>query len=312
MLFLDFMYFLIACLFLALSGNMVVRSLSEIAKHYHMKEFVLGFVLVAVSTSIPELFVGIISALEGVPAISFGDVIGANIIDLTIVIGFAAIVGKKVIVEKEIYKKDVLYTTLIAFMPMLLFFDHQLSRLDGIILLSVFGLYMIWLVNRRKKFRNIKKGKTKTRVFLDVLMFVTSLVILLVSSKFVVEIAEQMAIDLALPEILIGLLIVGLGTTLPELSFEINSVRKGFCGMALGDLLGSVVINSSLILGIVAIINPISANFTPFIVSSVFLMTILGVFSIFAKSGKKITRKEVIILILFYLLFVIANILLDS
>ena len=127
MIVIDFVYFIIACAFLGVSGNLVVRSLSEIAKHYHMREFVLGFVLVALSTSIPELFVGVFSALEHIPAISFGDVIGANIIDLTVVIGFATILGKKVSVEREISKREIIYTFLIAILPMILFLDHQLS-----------------------------------------------------------------------------------------------------------------------------------------------------------------------------------------
>jgi cation:H+ antiporter len=309
MLITSFVYFIIACVFLGVSGNMVVRSLSEIAKHYQMREFVLGFVLVAISTSIPELFVGIFSALEHIPAISFGDIIGANIVDLTIVIGMAALLGKKVIVEKEINKDDILFTTLIAFLPILLFFDHQLSRIDGLILLSVFVLYIVMLVKRRKHFKSLKDGITKMRVLMDVIIFLVSLTILLTSARFIVDIAEQIAVELAFPEILVGLLIVGIGTTLPELSFETNSVRKGFSGMALGDLLGSVVINSSLVLGIAAVIYPITAEFMPFVIGSIFLMLILGIFAVFAKTGREITRKEGLILILFYVLFVLTSIL---
>ncbi|MFH1474137.1 MAG: sodium:calcium antiporter [Candidatus Aenigmatarchaeota archaeon] len=309
MLFINFVYFLIACFFLAIGGNLVVRSLSEVARHYQMREFVLGFVLVAISTSIPELFVGIFSALDNVPAISFGDVIGANIVDLTIVIGFAALLGKRVFVEREINKDDILYTTLIAFLPILLFFDQQLSRIDGLILLSVFALYIVMLVKRRKHFHALKDGISKARVLLDIIVFIISLAILLVSAKFVVETAEIIAIELAFPEILVGLIIVSIGTTLPELSFEVNSVRKGFCGMALGDLLGSVVINSCLVLGIASLIYPITAEFLPFLIGSIFLMAILGIFAVFAKTGRVITRKEGLILILFYVMFVVTSIL---
>jgi cation:H+ antiporter len=310
MIVIDFVYFLIACVFLGVSGNLVVRSLSEIAKHYRLREFVLGFVLVALSTSIPELFVGVFSALEHIPAISFGDVIGANIIDLTIVIGFAALLGKKVSVEKEINKREILYTLFIAILPMLLFLDYQLSRIDGIILLVAFATYIIRLVLKRKKFRCLKDGISNMRVFLDAVMFIVSLVILLLSARFVVDIAEQIAIDMMIPEILVGLVIVGMGTTLPELSFETNSVRKGFCGMALGDLLGSVVVNSSLVLGVAAVLYPITAEFMPFAIGSVFLLMIFGVFALFAKTGRIIDRKEGILLITFYILFIASSILL--
>jgi cation:H+ antiporter len=309
MIVIDLLYFLIACVFLGVSGNLVVRSLSQIAKHYQMREFILGFVLIAISTSIPEFFVGIFSALEQIPAISFGDIIGANIIDLTVVIGTAALLGKKVLVEKEINKKDIFYTTLIAFLPILLFLDQELSRIDGLILIFVFVFYLIRLIFRRKHFKALKNGITKLQVLMDVIIFLISLIVLLFSARFVVDIAAQMAIDLALPQILVGLLVVGFGTTLPELSFETNSVRKGFSGMALGDLLGSVVMNSSLVLGLTALIYPIRAAFLPFLIGAIFLMLILGVFAIFAKTGRQITRKEGIILIMFYALFVIVSIL---
>jgi len=309
MIALYFVYFLIACVFLAGSGNLVVRSLSKIAKHYQMQEFVLGFILIAISTSIPELFVGIFSALNKIPAISLGDVVGANIVDLTVVIGAAALLGKRVKVEKEINKKDIFYTTLIAFLPILLFLDQQLSRIDGIILLFVFSLYIIRLIIQRKHFKMLKDGITRMQIIEEVIIFLISLAILLLSARFIVDIASQIAIELALPQVLVGLVIVGIGTTLPELSFETNSVRKGFSGMALGDLLGSVVLNSSLVLGLAALIYPIKADFLPFLIGALFLMLILGIFAIFAKTGRKITRKEGLILLMFYALFVIVSIL---
>jgi len=309
MLIIDFLYFLIICVFLGVSGNLVVKSLTQIAKHYQMREFVLGFLLVAISTSIPELFVGIFSALEKIPAISFGDVIGANIVDLTIVIGAAALLGKRVKVEKEINRRDIFYTTLIAFLPILLFLDQQLSRIDGMILLFVFSLYVIRLIFQRKHFKMLKDGITRVQVLKEVIIFLVSLTILLLSARFIVDIAAQIAIELAFPQILVGLVIVGMGTTLPELSFETNSVRKGFSGMALGDLLGSVVVNSSLVLGLASLIYPIGADFLPFLVGAIFLMLILGIFAIFAKTERMITRKEGIILLIFYVLFIIVSIL---
>ena len=147
------------------------------------------------------------------------------------------------------------------------------------------------------------------RVFLDTAIFIVSLIILLFSARFVVEFAEEIATELMFPEILVGLVIVGLGTTLPELSFEVNSVRKGFSGMALGDLLGSVVVNSTLVLGIAASIYPIQADFMTFSIASAFLIGIFGIFALFAKTGRLIDRKEGFILILFYIIFALTSVL---
>lgn len=309
MLIINLLFFLISCLVLAISGHLVVKSLVKVARYYRWREFVIGFILIALATSIPELFVGISSALTQIPSLSLGNIIGSNIINLTLIIGVAALLGKKIKIEKEIEKKDLYYTSVIAILPIILFLDHELSRIDGIILLIAFSLYIFRLITRIGHFKKVSNGVAKKEVPIKLITFIISLIILLISANFVVEYSSLLIIDLALPPILIGLIIVSVGTTLPELSFEVYSILKGFSGMALGNLLGSVVVNSTLVLGITSIILPIQAYFPSFIIGTLFLLINLILFIIFAKTKKEISWKEGIILIILYVIFTISSLL---
>jgi len=285
-----------------------VKSLIKIARYYGLREFVVGFILVAITTSIPELFVGILSTLSKIPSISFGNIIGANIVDLTLVVGITALLGKRIKIESEIEKRDVIYTFFIAILPLLLFLDHSLSRIDGIILLIAFFLYIVRLITQRKHFRKvISNHASKKLIPKEILLFIISLIILLISAKFIVQFATILASELLLPPFLIGLIIVSIGTTLPELCFNVNSILKDYSGMAMGDILGSVVANSSLVLGIVALIYPIEAFFLSFIIGALFLISTLIILIIFTKTDHEITWREGLVLLIFYVLFIISS-----
>jgi len=309
MLFTNLLFFLIACVFLAGSGHLVVKSLVKISKYYEFSEFVIGFIIIAFATSLPELFVGLMSSLSQVPALSLGNVLGANIINLTLVIGVAALLGKKIKIESEVEKRDIFYTSIIAILPLVLFLDHQLSITDGIALILVFVLYIARLYVQRKKFKKVVDGVVKKEIPKGVITFIISLIILLLSSRFIVHFASILAMELALQPILIGLVIVSIGTTLPEISFEAHSVIKGYSGMALGNMLGSVVTNSTLVLGVCASIYPIEAYFPSFLAGAIFLLAVLGIFGIFAKTGKEISRKEGFVLLILYVIFITISLL---
>jgi cation:H+ antiporter len=300
-------FFLASCALLAGSGHLVVRSLDKILRCYKLREFIIGFILMAIVTSIPEIVVGVLSAMEEIPALSLGDIIGSNIVDLTLVISVVALLARKVKVESEVVKRDIYYMSIIALLPLILFLDQELSRLDGIVLLLVFSLYMQRLISQRERFRRIADGVLKKEIPMEVVILVIALIALLVSARFIVKFGALLAIDFALPPILIGLVIVSIGTSLPELSFETHSVLRGYSGMAMGDLLGSVIMNSTIVLGVASLIYPIRAHFPSFIVGSAFLAILLVLFSIFVKTEEEISWREGIALLFIYIAFITAS-----
>lgn len=311
MLFIEFMIFLVGCSGLIISSHFVVKSLIKVEEYYHLREFIVGFLMIGILTSMPELLVGAISALSKMSALSFGNILGASVVDIALVMGIVAFVGKKIKFEAQLEKTTLFIISAMTILPLLLFLDGELSRTDGIILIGAFVLYVLRLFKIRKSFKKVNYGKvSEDKVYKNMGIFVFSLVILIASARVIVFSASEIASLLSFPLVLIGLLIVSPGTSLPELSFELGCVLKGHCSVALGDLLGSLAFNSTLILGVVSLIYPIHANFSTFIVSSIFIVASIILFLVFSRTGRIMTRKEGTVLLLLYFLFVVTSILL--
>lgn len=307
MLIVNLVLFLISCVALVISGTFLVKSLSRIGSYLRLSEFVVGFILVAFATSIPELFVGISSALARNTELALGNVIGANILDLTLVIGVIILLGRGIKIESKRTKTDALYMFFICALPLvLMWIGHSISRIDGIILLGAFFIYTRKLFKERKLFRKeIKNNKKRWSPVLNTALFIFCLALLFLASRFVVKYATLLSADLLLPPILIGLFLITIGTTLPELTFESRAVLMGHSEMALGDLIGSVVVNSTLVLGVTALILPITANILLFFTAGIFMLIVAFLFATFVESGNKLYIKEGISLILIYIFFII-------
>src|SRR3989344_1695285 len=308
MLLISLILFLISCLVLVVSGGFLVKLIVKIASYLRLSEFVVAFIIMAFSTSIPELFVGISSAMSGNPTLSLGNVIGSNIADLTLVIGIAALLGRGITLKNPLIKKDGLFMFLIALAPLaLMIFDHTLSRIDGALLISVFIGYIWHLVKERRVVRKEGIRNNGNHIVLTIFYFTLCLGILFLSTHFVVKYATQLAIDLSLPVMVIGLVLVAIGTSLPELVFETRAVLAKKGDLAVGDAMGSVVCNSTLVLGVTAMISPITNSFFIFLTSAIFMAIVTFLFMIFIRNKKGLSITESVMLIILYILFILVE-----
>lgn len=298
--------------------DILVVNLKGFSRVTGLGQFAVATFLLALATSLPELFVGITSALEGAPNLSLGNVIGSNIANLSLVIGGAALVGGTVGVHGLFLKRDVFYAFLAGSAPMVLLFDKNLSRVDGLILLALYGFYNFWVFTERHRriiarrdeevgfvrrlIRRINHRGTKTElawIFLGVAL-------LLFSADMLVRIAKQIAFALNMPLLLIGLLLVAVGTSLPELAFELKAVREKEPGMVFGDLLGSIVANGTLVIGVTSLISPIRIQaFDEYLLATIAFVLMFGLFYLFIRTKKKLERWEGAVLLGVYLLFIL-------
>lgn len=308
MLLINLGIFVLSCLVLILSGSFLVKSLVKISSFLKISGFVMGFVLMAFATTIPELFVGITSGLAKNTALSLGNVIGSNIANLSLIIGIGVVLSRGIKIKKEGIKKDAFFMFLIMLLPLvLLFIGRSLSKLDGLILIIVLLFYIKKVLKERKRYSKEFSDKIKRwEIVLNVLLFVVSLVLLFVSAAFVVRYGTLLSVDLLLPPLVIGLFLVALGTSLPELMFSVNAILKGQGEMALGDIMGAAIVNSTLVLGVTALIYPITAVWNLFLVSGIFMMVISFLFLSFVNDDE-LGLLEGISLIMLYVLFVIVE-----
>lgn len=326
----DLTTLLLSSIALIYSGLLVVKSLVKLSYKLHVKEYILSFVLLAFSTSIPELFVGITSALQNNQVLSLGNVIGANIMDVTFVSAIGAIIARRIPLKNKLVRGTSIYMVGIAsLMVILALIGNQLSRIDGVILIAVFLLYMHRLYKQKTETKPLGK-KTEKKVlqenhagdhrkfmvfykrirdetWFNVVLFIVGISIVFLSAKLVTNSAVGMANDLSLPILLMGMIIVSVGTTLPELVLEARISLARRWNMSFGDPMGSVVVNSSLILGIVSLINPIMIDSTLFLFGAVFLIVSTIILALMISTKKEITWKDGLILLLVYFIFLIVQ-----
>ena len=313
-----FLYLLLLIFFsflLIKSTEVLVQALNSFSKTSRIGKFAITSSFLALTTSLPELFVGITAALEGRSSLSLGNVLGSNIADISLVIGGAALVGGTIAVVGEFLKKDIFPTFLAASFPLILLIDGSLSKVDGLLLLLIYGIYnyTVLLKKKREKYtpsqltRKILRRFNQKETKKQMVWILFSSILLVFSADVLVKVAGAIAQSFKMPLFLIGLVLVAIGTSLPELSFEMGAVRKKEAGMVFGNLLGSIVANSTLILGITALMNPIIliGGFRPYLVATTSFLFIFLLFWLFVHTKKKLERWEGLVLIIVYLLFIL-------
>lgn len=277
--------------------------------------FFLTSLIVGLATSLPELFVGITSALSGVPNLSLGNAIGSNIANMTLVAGGAALLGGSLKIHDHSYREDLLHAFLAGMAPLFLLMDNALSRVDALILIALYFFYNYWILKARNKklmdhdggllpmlFRRLghpKNGKDFGFIFL-------SIAIILFAADMIVRFGTGIATSVGISPLLVGLVIVAIGTSLPEFVVEFKAVRKGDTPLYMGNLLGSIVANGTLIIGITALISPITIQaFNDYLLATLAFLFIFFLFYMFIRTKEMITRWEGLLLILVYSVFII-------
>ncbi len=300
----EVLIFLAACFVLVKSAEYAVKSVGHMARFLKLTEFVTSFILIAFVSSLPELFISVFSALKGNPSIGLGTLLGGNIADLTLILGLITLAGHPIKVHSSIVKKD-LYLGLLCILPILLGLNGTLSRIDGAILVLAGLVFILILLREREYFH--KPFDSRDHVTKHFLILLASIVFLIISAHFIVKSAEALAFGIGVPAIIIGLVLVALGTTLPEFIFSLQSVRKGHADMAIGNLWGTVIVDACIGVGITALIVPITVN--------LFVLSIVGIFTAFAvffsltfmRTDGILSRNEALALVFFYIAFVVTQ-----
>ena len=241
---------------------------------------------------------------------------GGNLVDLTLVMAIAIFFSKNPISTKsEMVQKSAIFTAIIAVLPLLLVVDGTLNRFDGLVLLAAFVVYSVWVFSKKERFSKVYHNHEENIItgfkhfLVNLVKILLLLGLLLVMSQIIVTSAQFFSSKLGISLSLVGILIVGLGNCFPEAYFSIISARKGKNWLVLGDLMGSVIVSTTLVLGIVALIAPFEIkDFSPFLIARIFLIVGSLFALLFIRSGRKITKKEGLLLLGIYITFLLTEI----
>lgn len=309
----------IFCLFLVKAAEWVVVALRRIAKKTGTGVFAISAVVLAVGTSLPELFVGITSAIEKTPNISLGVVLGSNIANIALMTGIVALVVGRITVHGDYLKRDVFLALVAGLLPLALVADGTLGRVDGLVLLCAYGAYASSFFKSR--YQEIAIEHTKENFFYRIFRQINHIDfditkeygrlfvgvgILLFSADVIVKSASSLAEIVGVPPFVMGLVILAMGTSLPELVFSLRSVEDRHPSMFFGNLLGSTIANSTLIIGVTSVITPIKiVAFSEYALAVGAFILAFIIFWLFIRSKHRLERWEGGILVLLYTVFVI-------
>ena len=249
------------------SADRFVEGSSATARHFGMPPLLIGMVIVGFGTSAPEMVVSALASIEGNAGIALGNAYGSNIANIALILGIAAIINP-IMVHSTVLRKELPILTLVTILTVLLVADLDLSRLNAVILLLVFGVLMAWTIYQGLKretdtlAREVESGAPEKAMPLkrSVFWLVVGLLLLIASSRTLVWGAVEIAQIFGVSDMIIGLTIVAVGTSLPELASSVIAARKGEHDIALGNVLGSNLFNTLAVVGIAGTIHPIAVE----------------------------------------------------
>jgi len=290
-----------------------IKRLLGLSKFFRLSAFVVGVVIAGTLAVLPELSIGILSAVGGSSTFGLGLIFGANVADLTLVIGVVVLIAGEQKMTRDMLK-NLRISFIAVLLPVFLLLDGEISTIDGGILVAAFVVYVIWLLKSghgdREVAERMRLSKRVVRLGITVFLLIIGITVLFIGSSLVTDSAQELSEVLGLPLFLIGL-VVAIGTCLPEMAFAIRaSETEGSIGI--GNILGNVLADSLLTIGIIALIHPIRLpSLTSPIVTGVFVAA-SAVFVYLRSRDGDLNKKDAILLIGAYALFVIIQYLFEA
>ncbi|MBN1694253.1 calcium/sodium antiporter [candidate division WOR-3 bacterium] len=313
-----YLLLLIGIALLVKGADYMIDGAVGLAKIFGFSSLFIGLSVTAFGTSAPEAAVSIKAAISSYPSISFGNILGSNIANIGLVIGLGALVWSVQATESTI-KKETPFCLFVFILTLFMVRDDwhgkstmYLSRLDGMILLILFSLYLHYLYSMAKRdrklfFLNMETQKIKhsqKEILKASALTIVGIVGVLFGAHLIVGNAAIIARRLGVSELLISVTVIAVGTSLPEAATSLSAMKKGEADIAIGNVVGSNVFNILFVLGLTSVLRPIEF---PLLAFKDFLtgIGISVVFLLFAYTKSKVTRKEGAMLLLLYIFYIV-------
>ncbi|MBW3017573.1 hypothetical protein KY325_00230, partial [Candidatus Woesearchaeota archaeon] len=246
----------VLCLYIiSKSADYAIGAVTSYARKTGVSKFIIGFLVVSFGTTFPEMSTAIMASIAGESNLLLGDLIGASIIDVALVFSLAVIIARmiKVKVKQTIDYKVVMVIILVLLSSSLMLIDGKMGRIDGVILLAAFCTYLVIFWKKEEKISHLKKEIVFRKIWQDIIVFGGCVAALLLSARWLVISAVEISYIIHIPKYIIGLLVIAIGTTIPELTVNIKSAVKHQTDIGFGNIFGSVVANLTLSLSIAAL-----------------------------------------------------------
>jgi len=280
----DFVIFVIAMGVLIWGADMMIEQSERVALKFNISEFIIGATLIALGTSLPEMAASVVASLNGKSDIAIANVIGSNTLNITLVLATVFLLAKQINPNRDFFAKDSIWALVPILIFILIVLDGVIDRFDAILLLLLMGAYLMFLFQDAK---NIPKKEIEALVEVSdfkwaktIPMLMIGTVLVIVGAHFTVESASSIATSFGISEWIIGIVMISLGTSLPELVVSISASLKGKVDMAIGNIIGSNMANTTVVLGVAALTKPMAFDASAYLfdITAMVVATLLLVF----------------------------------
>ena len=291
---------LIAGFVLLVKGSdFFVDGAAGIAGRFGIPQIIIGLTIVAMGTSAPEAAVSITAAFEGSADITIGNIVGSNILNVLIILGLASVITP-IAVKKETVRIEIPFMILVSVVMFLLGLDGMIQLVDGIILIALFIAYLIYLAVQAKRNKSETDDNVEhKKIYILILFLIGGLIAIIAGSRLAVYGASGIARELGISERFIGLTVVALGTSLPELFTSVTAARKGNADIAIGNIVGSNIFNILFVVGLTALITTVPYQ-SKFIIDSAVMIAAAIVLWLFVFRTRKLGRIAGICMLVMY------------
>jgi len=293
------------------AADYAIKYASRLARILKFSDFIISFFIVAIVSAAPETVISILSHIKGRTDIAVTALIGSDVIDLSFVFGIVALFANGIKIESPLMKKDAFYLFLLA-LPLFLGIDGVITRWEGAVLLVCGLVFLLTLSIDKGVFKKKVHSEDYGKIAKNVFLLAVSLFVMIYAADLTIGSLSIFASDIGLSDLFITLVIIGTGTCLPELLFTIESVRGQHKDLALGNILGVVIIDATIIFGILALIHPVVVNVTFLRVLLFFNALGACVLFFFIKTKAVLNKVEAFMLLAFYAAFIAVMFLLQS
>ena len=279
-------------------SDFFVDGAAGIAARFGIPQIIIGLTIVAMGTSAPEAAVSITAAFQGSADITIGNIVGSNILNVLIILGLASVITP-IAVKRNTIRIEIPFMILISVVLFLLGLDGMITLTDGIILIVLFIIYLTYLFVSARKMKEETEEAAVKPLWLMIVMLLGGLVAVVAGSRLAVYGASGIAAALGISERFIGLTVVALGTSLPELFTSVTAARKGDADIAIGNIVGSNIFNVLFVVGLTALITPVPYQ-PKFIIDSAVMIAAAVVLWLCVFRTKKLGRAAGIVMLAMY------------
>ena len=286
-------------------ADFVIEESEKIALHYKISSFVIGATVIALGTSLPEMAASVVASMHHKSDLAVSNVIGSNIFNIALVLGVVFFMAKKMTPKRDMFADDSAW----ALFPIMVFlvvgYDGTISRFEGIVYICMMGAYLMFLFNNASFVLEEEVDESLAKEAFDWkstgLLLLAGFALVIGGANFAVESASTIARSFGVSEWIIGLLLVAMGTSLPELIVSIQAAKKKNADMIIGNIIGSNVANFTMVIGMAAVVNPLKVSFSE---NAFDIMTalILTVMLVFVTANRLYNRSTGIVFLLMMLL----------